>query len=229
MNQIKVYDAPTRLFHIIFSFGFLAAFSIGKYVDDEKTLYGLHMIIGLTLGFTLVWRLIWGFIGGRYSRWKNFNLSLKALLDYFINLKNRKKSVATAHNPASSWSALIMMLFAAAMVASGVSMVTGVGGEFAEELHEIGSTLWIILAVAHTAGALFQHWSLKDNTAFTMYSGKRSFNDSRIGESKMSYGWAITFLILTSAFFFTLFYSYNLKTGELSLLNRSWQLTDTTH
>ena len=109
MKKISVYDLPTRFFHWFFAFLFITAFAIAKTVDDESPLFSYHMLAGLTIAFLLVLRFIWGFIGTTYARFSSFKLNPTELIRYFKDAVVTKTKAYLGHNPASSYSKVIII------------------------------------------------------------------------------------------------------------------------
>ncbi|MCB0311578.1 MAG: cytochrome b/b6 domain-containing protein, partial [Bdellovibrionales bacterium] len=60
MNEKRIYDFPTRVFHWLFALSFIIAFTIGNTVDDDAALFSYHMLSGLVLCFLLTFRIPWG-------------------------------------------------------------------------------------------------------------------------------------------------------------------------
>ncbi len=125
MKSSLVYDLPTRLFHWIFSALFIISFTIGKFVDDESLLFSYHMISGLLLGSLVILRIIWGMAGTKHARFSGFALNPIDLRNYLVGIVSGSKKRWAGHNPASSWAALSMLIFALGLVTTGFLMTTG--------------------------------------------------------------------------------------------------------
>ena len=63
MDKVRVYDLPTRLFHLLFAGLFVAAFAIAKLAGDESPWFSQHMLLGLILFFITLLRVVWGVLG----------------------------------------------------------------------------------------------------------------------------------------------------------------------
>ena len=106
MQKVKVYDLPTRVFHLFFGVLFATSFLIGKFIDDESAIYAYHMLSGLMMVFMVILRIIWGIIGSKYAKFSSFKLNPKDLVKYFKNVLSGKTKRELGHNPASSFAAM---------------------------------------------------------------------------------------------------------------------------
>jgi hypothetical protein len=59
MNRILVWDVPTRVLHWLLTGTLIAALSIALKVDDDSSVFQLHMLFGLIAAFVVVLRLVW--------------------------------------------------------------------------------------------------------------------------------------------------------------------------
>ena len=106
IKRIRVWDLPTRLFHLLLILGVLGAlFTV--YASDE--LMDWHGRIGLFLLSLLSWRVIWGFVGGHWSRFKHFVEHPKAAWQTLQNHRTGKRDPSIGHNPLGAWSVVIML------------------------------------------------------------------------------------------------------------------------
>ena len=81
LQEYKVWDATTRVFHwlnVLCVLGLLAvgtvilnADALGVNNDGKIILKTTHVWIGYVFVLNLLWRLVWGFIGGPYARWRS--------------------------------------------------------------------------------------------------------------------------------------------------------------
>jgi cytochrome b len=224
MEKTKVYDLPTRLFHWLFVALFAGAFFIAKTMDDDSNLYPYHMMMGMTLALIVVLRVIWGMIGSRYARFTEFSLKPTALIGYFKNLLTGKTDRALGHNPASSWSALIMMGLALGLATTGILMAQDINKEFLEEIHELFANAFIVVVIGHVAGILFHMIRHRDGIALSMLHGKKNSIEGSEGIQKNHTVAGIIFLGIVAAFIFYLNQNYNPVTQNLNLFGTSLQL-----
>lgn len=80
LQEYKVWDATTRVFHwlnVLCVLGLVAVGTVilndnalGASADGKIILKTVHVWIGYVFVLNLLWRLVWGFIGGPYARWR---------------------------------------------------------------------------------------------------------------------------------------------------------------
>lgn len=80
LQEYKVWDATTRVFHwlnVLCVLGLIAVGTVilngdalGASAAGKITLKTVHVWIGYVFVLNLLWRLVWGFIGGPYARWR---------------------------------------------------------------------------------------------------------------------------------------------------------------
>ena len=112
---MRVWDAPTRLFHWIIVL--LIAFS---YVSIQYDWLQLHFLSGYTILTLLIFRLAWGFVGSDTSKFRNFLTSPIQGLRHLANFPNRSPDTELGHNAAGGWMVLAMLLALLAQVGTGL-------------------------------------------------------------------------------------------------------------
>ncbi|MEZ4743685.1 MAG: cytochrome b/b6 domain-containing protein [Bdellovibrionota bacterium] len=199
-QQIKVYDLPTRIFHWIFAIFFSIAFYIAKEIDDDSIYFPYHMIIGLMICYIVILRGVWGICGSRYAKFSSFKLNPMDLKDYFFSLFGGKTRRDLGHNPASSYSAVAMMVVALCLAISGILMSREVNKEFFEEVHELFANGFFVLAILHICGVLFHQLKHKDGMIFSMFTGTKQNVEGSVGIQSTYKGVAVLFVGLLVAF-----------------------------
>lgn len=174
MTEKRVYDLPTRVFHWLFAISFIVAFTIGNTVDDDSALFSYHMLAGLVLCSLVLFRILWGFLGTKYARFSGFSLHPKELLGYLGGVLGGDTHKWAGHNPASSWAALVMMLFALGLGITGYLMSSGQAGEDLEEVHELLANGFLVVVLLHIAGIALHSLRHKDGIWKSMFSGRKS-------------------------------------------------------
>lgn len=203
-----VFDLPTRIFHWLFAFGFVGAFSIGKFTDDESALYPLHMFFGAMMAIAVVLRIIWGFVGSKYARFSSFKLNPMGLIEYFKG--NFPRTIG--RNPASSFAAITMMLIALIIPVTGYMMLTATSRDQMhniKEIHEILATIFAIIAGLHIVGIIFHTATKHEPLGIAMLSGHKN---SVAGETGIpnSLAWVgALFITLIGGAAFALSSNYN--------------------
>lgn len=172
MEKTKVYDSPTRLFHWLFAGLFVTAFAIAKLVDDESPWFTQHMLLGLILFAAATLRVAWGLVGSRHARFSSFPLSPMRLVEYLRDIPSTKGQRYPAHNPASAWAAVTMILLSLGLAVTGYLMATG-NKETFEDIHELLANAFAVVAVAHVAGVALHGLRHRDGIALSMIHGKK--------------------------------------------------------
>jgi cytochrome b len=225
MNKINIYDWPVRIFHWIFAFAFVGAFSIAQIFEDDSAQYPYHMMIGMTLALAVLLRVIWGVVGTKYARFSSFALKPKELISYFKTILKRDSKKYTGHNPASSWAAIVMMICALGLATSGYFMVHG-KKEALEDIHEILANLFLVSAIAHVLGVIFFTVKHKEAIGLSMIDGKKlsSTNNADAGIKNNYISVGIVFLLLVVFFGGNVLRNYDSSTRSLHLFGQTHKL-----
>ena len=113
--SMKVWDAPTRLFH--WAVVVLIACS---YVSIQYDRLDLHFLSGYALLTLLLFRLAWGFVGSETSRFKHFLRSPAAALSHLRGFGRREPDDQVGHNAAGGWMVLVLLADIAVQVGLGL-------------------------------------------------------------------------------------------------------------
>lgn len=213
-KRILVWDIPVRLFHWLLAASFVGAFGIANLVDDDSSLFALHMLLGGVMAFMVLLRVIWGFVGSRYARFRSFAFGPRALLDYLRGAFSGRGPRHTGHNPGSSYAVYAMLALALGLAVTGAGMSRW--GETFEELHELMA--WAMLAVvgAHVAGIVWHTLRHKENIALSMIDGRKQGEpEGAIGSSHALV--AIAFLGLTGLWAGALVDGYDARSSQVTL------------
>lgn len=225
MKSGLVYDLPTRIFHWLFVFLFLSSFFIAKNVDDESVIFSYHMLAGIVLVLLVILRILWGFIGSQYAKFSHFSLRLSDLVKYSRTYFNKDRPRWMGHNPASSFVAVLMMISALGLGATGYFMVSG-EKETYEDLHELLASVFIVLAVIHVVGVAIESIRLKQMIGFSMVHGKKQEINIHEEISHVHKGVAVILFFLVLSFSFYLYKNFNTQTGVLSVFNQQLQVLE---
>jgi cytochrome b len=147
MEKKLIWTLPTRIMHAFFVVLFTAAWLTS---DNDMTIK-IHIIVGIVLGWLVLYRIILGFVGSDYSKFSNFPFGFTAVKNYFLTLF--KPHDYGGHNPASAWSAILMLLGIGATVISGVLTYMH-SSHFMKEVHEFFTYATTAVVAAHIGGAL---------------------------------------------------------------------------
>lgn len=218
MKKILAYDFPTRVFHWSFAFLFVGAFLIAKTVDDESVTFSYHMLLGIILASVALLRIVWGIVGSKYARFTSFELNPLSLIEYGKAIFTGKTKLYAGHNPASSWAAILMILFSLGLAFTGIQMAQNNNKEFYEEIHEFLSHAFLFTAIAHVLGVVFHTIRHKDMIGLSMVHGEKSTDESQSqGISNKHPVVAIVFVILVLTLGFKVFSNFNSQNRTLNL------------
>ncbi len=221
-NQL-VYDLPIRLFHWMFAGLFIMAFIITKTINDESPVFSYHMLAGFLMGFIVLLRIFWGFIGTKHSRFNSLALHPKDLLSYMLGILSGDKRKWAGHNPASSWSAIIMIALALGLGITGFFMSRGYK-ESLEDVHELLANGFLVIALMHVAGLVLHMIRHKDGLAFSMINGTKSdvHAEETISSSRPVVG--LLFVGLAATFALHLAKNYNSQNRTLNFFGTTLEL-----
>lgn len=202
---IRIWDAPTRLFHwaLVALLGF-------SWWSAEVHEMEWHRWSGLTVLALVAFRLVWGLVGGSTARFASFLRGPGAVLGY---IRSRGAWTGTGHNPLGGWSVVALLLVLVGQVSAGLFAVDVDGiesgplsylvdfeqGRAAAELHETVFNLLLALAVLHVLAVLFYLVVRKRNLISPMVTGKaRSATDPAVTPLVAAPWWRLAGAILLS-------------------------------
>ncbi len=141
MNEVKVWDRSTRIFHwvnftavvglLIVGFLYLFKKDLGiTSVDAKINLKALHIIIGYVFAANLLWRFVGLFRGGYYSRWAQVFPGrgyVQKLKQFVASEKAGKPLDYAGHNPKGQLAvlalfALLLVLMVTGMIRAGTDI-----------------------------------------------------------------------------------------------------------
>ena len=209
MTKTYVWSLFTRLFHLISALLIIFLFISG----EEDDLLDFHVIAGVSVGVLYIFRVIWGFMDVKYSKFSDFDFSIKNLFEYLINIKNHKKYLG--HNPASSFAiiAMIGLVFLSTLsgvLLYGVQEARGVLGflnsEFysymhdIEEFHEAVTTLLMFVIGAHVAGVLLDRVFHGKDTVTSIVNGYKEVEGESLKTTLLQklFGLVAIIIVLTT-------------------------------
>ncbi|MCF6339533.1 MAG: cytochrome b/b6 domain-containing protein [Sulfurimonas sp.] len=184
MTKVYVWSLATRFFHILL----VLAVGLAYILSEVENFLSFHVALGYMVGLLLLYRIVWGFMDVRYSKFKDFNLNLRDLFAYMINVFGEKKEYV-GHNPASSWAIVSMIVLALLAVVSGTLVYgtqEGMGVlsflnatifkdmELFEEIHEFFANALIAVVFVHIAGVVLDKVVHKSDAISSMKNGYKN-------------------------------------------------------
>ena len=158
---------------------------------EVKRLLSLHVALGYTLAVLFGFRILWGFMDVKYSKFKDFNFSLRDLKTYLFTIFGDKKEYV-GHNPASSYAILAMIALTFLAVGTGAlayGVKEGMGifsfmnhtlfrdMKLFKEVHEFFANALMFVIFAHIAGVLLDKILHKSDALTSMIDGQKSANE----------------------------------------------------
>jgi cytochrome b len=178
-RRVRVWDAPTRLFHWA-----LVALLVASYATAEIDELEWHMRAGYGVMALLLFRVVWGFVGSDTARFSHFLRGPRAVWHHLRGFFAREPDVAVGHNPAGGWAVLALLLVLCVQVGTGLFADDDISeaGPFAQYverpmrrfltgLHDQSFNVLLGLAALHVA-AIAAYWVVRrQNLVWPMVAG----------------------------------------------------------
>lgn len=229
MEKSKAYDLPVRIFHWVFALLFVTSFLIAKLIDDESSLYAYHMLSGILMVSIVLLRILWGIWGSKTARFGSFKLKPSELIAYFVSVHKNNVTRYLGHNPASSYAAILMMLFAFGLGTTGLLMSLKINKHFFKEVHELIANGFLIVVLLHISGVILHQVRNKDGMILSMVNGKKAKTNSEsdIESNHVFVGvFLVGFIVAMGSFLLT---HFERDTGKLSAFGLHLQLGENEH
>lgn len=182
LNQVRVWDLPTRVFHWT-----LVACVAGLIITGQ--IGGAAMVWHFRLGYSvlalLLFRGAWGLVGGHWSRFRAFIYSPGTVWRYLQGQGRVEHSVG--HTPPGSLSVFALLGFLLAQVATGLmsddeianagpltAFVSNATVNLATWYHkEVGKLILIVLVILHVGAIVFYLLRKRQNLVRAMIRGDK--------------------------------------------------------
>ena len=178
---MKVWDAPTRLFH--WTIVLLVAFS---YVSADRGWAELHYLSGYTMLSLLLFRLIWGFVGSETSRFGKFLRNPVEGWRHLAQFGRREPDVEIGHNAAGGWMVLVLLMLLLLQVVTGLfsygdvdaygplsKYLTRAQGEQVVALHALNFNVILGAIVLHVLAVAAYYAVKRHNLIAPMFTGRK--------------------------------------------------------
>jgi len=216
-RPLRVWDLPTRIFHWLLALCVISSIISGE-VGGNALIW--HFRLGYCVIVLLIFRVVWGFVGGHWSRFKQFFYSPLTILRYLRGQSKPEHEVG--HNPLGSLSVWGLLFILGAQVATGlmsddeiasqgplVQFISGATSSLATSYHKHWGKVIIILLIAlHIAAILFYLFKKKENLIRPMLRGDKDVQvDIDLLPSQDKAAQRITALIIFAAIAVTVAYA----------------------
>jgi cytochrome b len=182
---VRVWDAPTRLFHwalVGLVVGLVVTAQVGGSAMDW------HFRLGYSVLALLLFRFAWGFVGGYWSRFSSFLYTPSEVTQCLQGKSPASHSVG--HNPLGALSVFALLLFLLLQVGSGLFSddeiaATGPLSKFVASAwvgnatfyhKEVGKLALLALVALHLAAIGFYFFKKKENLVKPMIHGDKTLD-----------------------------------------------------
>lgn len=161
---IKVWDAPTRLFHWA-----LVALVATSYITARNGWIDWHFYAGYTILTLVAFRILWGLFGSQTSRFSSFVKAPGAAIAHLRHALKREGEAEAGHNAAGAYMVLALLALLLFQAGSGLfandglftqgplaALVSGAESDRITDLHGLSFDL-ILIAVALHVVAIFAY------------------------------------------------------------------------
>ncbi len=114
-RAVKVWDAPTRLFH----WSLAAALGVSWWSGEEGD-FTVHFIAGHVVVGLLLFRLLWGVVGSETARFATFVRGPGAIAAYLRRMIGKTPDYSVGHNPAGAIMVVALLLLVAVQAGTGL-------------------------------------------------------------------------------------------------------------
>ncbi len=142
---MRVWDAPTRLFHWL-----LVVLLPADYATARLGWMDLHLQLGYVLLALFLFRLAWGFVGSDTARFSRFLVSPVSGLRHLATFPTREPDTQLGHNAAGGWMVLVLLLLLAIQLGSGLGANDGLGVVEGPLAKHLGGRASDLLTVIHS-------------------------------------------------------------------------------
>lgn len=177
MSRLRVWDAPTRLFHWL-----IVLLVPLMWWTAEEDMMDLHMLFGSVVLGLILFRLIWGLIGGSTARFSSFVRGPGAIRDY---LAGRWRGVG--HSPVGALSVVALLLLLAIQVGLGLfasdedglysgplaHLISYDASETLADRHETMFNVLLVFIGLHVAAVFFYLLVRRNDLVTPMVTGRR--------------------------------------------------------
>jgi cytochrome b len=218
-RRLRVWDAPTRIFHWLLAVLAVFSFTTGKVGGDWME---WHLRSGYTVLTLLIFRIAWGFAGSTTSRFSHFVRGPGAGMAYARKLLVERRSAAFGHNPLGGWMVVVMLaaflvqavsgLFSDDEIATQGPLAAKVSDAMVSRmsaLHSYNEWVLVALVTLHLVAIATYVFALRSPLVGAMVRGWKAADDGAPPEYRAAAAWrAVLLLALAAAFVYALVVVY---------------------
>ena len=182
-RAVRVWDAPTRLFHWCLVTLMLISWRTGE-AGGEWLRY--HFWSGYAILTLVLFRIVWGLVGGEHARFASFVRGLPSALHHVREVLRPGPTSDVGHNAIGGWMIVVMLLVLLVQTSTGMFadddiVTTGPLGDLVSSatrarlttIHKYNFDLILVLAAIHVAAVLV-YWIVKrQNLVAAMITGRK--------------------------------------------------------
>ena len=180
-KQVRVWDAPVRLFHWALALLFVFMIVSGKMKGDWMV---WHMRTGYAILALVLFRILWGFAGSTYARFSSFLAGPSAAVAFMKKAFARAPAPYASHNPLGGW--MVIALLAALLFQVGTGLFANddvlvegplaslVRKDLSDKLtswHYWNVNLLLVLVAVHVVAVAYHAVVMKENLIGAMFTG----------------------------------------------------------
>ena len=185
--SVKVWDAPTRLFHAAIVLLIASSYVTIHYASGANMdrLMSLHRLSGYAMLTLLLFRLAWGFVGSETSRFGQFLRNPLKGLRHLVQFGRREPDEQVGHNAAGGWMVLVLLATLGVQAVSGLFTFDDVpegplGGAVGEataywltSVHRANFTVLLVLMGLHVLAVAAYGVVKRQNLVRPMITGRK--------------------------------------------------------
>jgi cytochrome b len=182
-TKYPLWDIPTRLFHWT-----IVCCVVLAWWSAENERYELHEWLGFTIITLVVSRIAWGIFGSPHSRFADFLVGPRRVLDYLRGAP----PASAGHNPLGGWSVVAILLLLLAQGVSGLfnsddvlfsgPLHYGADTAFRDAMgvvHEVAFDALVVLVCLHIAAVVYHQWRRREKLVQAMVRGRAPGKEGR--------------------------------------------------
>jgi cytochrome b len=185
--SVKIWDAPTRLFHWAIVLLVACSYFTIKYASGAtmERLTTLHKLSGYAILTLLIFRVVWGFAGSETSRFRQFLRSPLTALQHLRHFPRREPDTQLGHNAAGGWMVLVLLTALAVQAVTGLFTFDDVpegplGGQVSEataywltSIHRANFNIILALIALHVSAITAYAVIKRHNLVGPMITGRK--------------------------------------------------------